>query len=386
MDRFTFINSLLHAMVILVGAGIGSFLNVVIYRVPLGMSVNHPRRSFCPPCGRQIPWYENIPLLSWLLLRGKCSACGAGISVRYFLVELLVAVLFYVTFLCFGGAWPALSQWGPQVLALWVFLALLVAGTFIDIEHFILPHSITFGGLGVGLVFATWVPQIVGQETHAQGLLVSFLSAFFGMGLLWTVVVLGKLAFGRLNVKFDQPTAWTIAEEHAEEPPTFRVGEEARAWEELFGSGTERLVITCASLRINERTWENVRAEVRMETVRVLDAAKDREAESFALEGITKLEGTTTAVTIPRDAMGMGDVFFIAMIGSFIGWQGVLASIFGGSILGSIISGVPRLLRLEKWSRIIPFGPFLAGGAALWVFYGPQFVDWYVRTVLHRDY
>src|SRR6188472_2921236 len=83
--------SLLDILIFLVGAGIGSFLNVVIYRLPLGMSVNKPRRSFCPICKKQIPWYRNLPLITWLAQRGKCAECGCKIPFRYFFVELLTA-------------------------------------------------------------------------------------------------------------------------------------------------------------------------------------------------------------------------------------------------------------------------------------------------------
>src|SRR4051812_38058197 len=128
--KYAFLNSILHVMVFLLGAGIGSFLNVVIYRLPLGMSLDNPRRSFCPSCKKQIPWYLNIPLLSWLMLRGKCANCKATISVRYFLVELLVALLFYATFRVFGGPWEELKLWGPHVFGVWLLLSLLVSGTF----------------------------------------------------------------------------------------------------------------------------------------------------------------------------------------------------------------------------------------------------------------
>src|SRR5438094_2219268 len=89
-----------------VGAIVGSFLNVCIYRMPLGISVNKPRRSFCPKCKYQIPWYSNLPLITWVAQRGKCRNCGAPISVRYVLVELLTALLFLAVWLrltLFGG-------------------------------------------------------------------------------------------------------------------------------------------------------------------------------------------------------------------------------------------------------------------------------------------
>ena len=110
MTRYQILNALLHAIVFFLGAGIGSFLNVVIYRLPRGLSVNQPRRSFCPSCKYQIPFYHNIPLFSWLFLRGRCAKCGATISSRYFWVELLVGALFYAVFARFGGDWPEVAQ------------------------------------------------------------------------------------------------------------------------------------------------------------------------------------------------------------------------------------------------------------------------------------
>ena len=106
------------------GAIVGSFLNVVIYRLPAGLSVNEPRRSFCPHCKAQIAWYHNIPLFSWLLLRGKCARCAAPIAFRYFAVELLTAALFLV----FWNRCEAAGAFG-LVLPLWVLLAAAAAAS-----------------------------------------------------------------------------------------------------------------------------------------------------------------------------------------------------------------------------------------------------------------
>src|SRR3954447_11804590 len=112
----------------ILGASIGSFLNVCIYGMPRDLSVNEPRRSFCPSCKYQIPWWRNLPLISWLTLRGKCANCGAPISFCYFGVELLTGLLFL-------GVWLHVSP-GAWVLALpyWVLVSLLVVATFIDFE------------------------------------------------------------------------------------------------------------------------------------------------------------------------------------------------------------------------------------------------------------
>lgn len=173
MTRYQVLNTLLHLIIFFMGAGIGSFLNVVIYRLPLGLSVNQPRRSFCPSCKYQIPFYHNIPLLSWLFLRGRCAKCSSTISSRYFWVELLVGLLFYAIFWRFGGDWALIREWGPQVLCLWLFVSLLVAGTFIDLEHFILPHEITIGGTVAGLLCALAVPELMSESTHLRSFLMS---------------------------------------------------------------------------------------------------------------------------------------------------------------------------------------------------------------------
>jgi leader peptidase (prepilin peptidase)/N-methyltransferase len=381
MNFYPFLTTLLEILVAFTGAVIGSFLNVVIYRVPRNLSVNEPRRSFCPSCKKGIPWYNNIPLVSWLMLRGKCADCGARISVRYFLVELLVAGLFYLIFKKSGGPWPLWPQWGPQVLAMWVFFSLLVAGTFIDIEHFILPHSLTICCVPVGMAFAFWAPQLVEQQTHSQGLLISFLSAFLGLGILWSVVELGKICFGRLNVKFDKPESWSISEKHPEQPPVLTLDGEDTAWEDLFARSSDRLLLHCPELKMDERRWTNVVAEVKAETVRVKTNAKSKEGELIQLADIKEMSGTTTHVTIPREAMGFGDVLLIAMIGSFCGWKAVLFTIFAGSVIGSIFAVVPRLFGKTEWTAKIPFGPYLAAGAGLWVFYGHAFLQWYLSVL-----
>ena len=115
------------------GSLIGSFLNVCIYRIPRNISVASPARSFCPNCQSTIPGYQNIPILSWVLLRGKCAACHAPISSRYLIVEALTGVLF-------ATATLLIPQ--PTVYSVWVILSILVVTTFVDLEFFIIPDSI----------------------------------------------------------------------------------------------------------------------------------------------------------------------------------------------------------------------------------------------------
>src|SRR5882762_4928439 len=135
------------------GCIVGSFLNVCIYRMPLGLSVVTPP-SHCPHCKYSIPWYLNMPLVTWLVLRGRCKNCDAPISLRYFLVELLTGVMFFEAWIAFGRQSPALA------LVYCLFLAGLIAATFIDFEHFIIPDEITIGGMVVGVICSLLVPGL----------------------------------------------------------------------------------------------------------------------------------------------------------------------------------------------------------------------------------
>jgi len=376
MTRYQILNALLHFLFFFMGAGIGSFLNVVIYRLPRGMSVNEPRRSFCPSCKNQIPMWLNIPIVSWIMLRGKCAKCGCSISPRYLGVELLTGLLFYGIFWKLGGDWAAFKEWGPTVLCLWIFTSLLVAGSFIDIEHYILPHEITMGGTVIGLICATIVPSLVGEETHLRGLGLSFASAALGLGGLWLVVELGKLAFGRKRHSFDSPTPWSVTQPDDEEPPVVTLGGEKTSWADIFSRASDRMIITCQTLQVNENASTNVTAELWMEKLKVRH--EDGKLEEFAMDKVIRLEGTTTSIVIPREAMGFGDVLLLMMIGSFTGWKCVLFTILAASLLGTIIAGLARVVGRNEWGQKIPFGPYLAAGALIWVFYGQEILDWYI--------
>jgi len=189
------------------GASIGSFLNVCIYRIPLDLSVVKPR-SHCPGCKQPIAWYQNIPVLSYLLLRGKCAKCGIRISPRYILVEILVAVLFALAWLKFGsvagprqfGLVPITEFWLVPVY--WLVVMGLVLGTFVDFEHMIIPDRVTLGGIACGLVASALVPELHGQTTVLHGLMKSVIGAATGWGLLWGVAMLGEFIFKKEAMGF----------------------------------------------------------------------------------------------------------------------------------------------------------------------------------------
>jgi leader peptidase (prepilin peptidase)/N-methyltransferase len=141
------------------GLAFGSFLNVCISRVPCDLSIVSPP-SFCPRCRASILWRDNIPLLSWIMLRGRCRKCGLPISLRYPAVELLTAVLFAACYTSFGFTWLTVK--------FCVFCFLVVGLTFMDAETGLLPHEFTYPGIVLGLVFAWIVP---GEATGTSSLL-----------------------------------------------------------------------------------------------------------------------------------------------------------------------------------------------------------------------
>jgi leader peptidase (prepilin peptidase)/N-methyltransferase len=133
----------LYAFSLLLGLVLGSFLNVVIYRVPQHESIVRPG-SHCPGCGASIRWYDNIPVVSWVALRGRCRTCGSEISLRYPLVEAITGIAFALAMWRFGLSWP--------VLVAWAFIAAMVAVAFIDYDHMIIPNKIVLPGAVLGLI------------------------------------------------------------------------------------------------------------------------------------------------------------------------------------------------------------------------------------------
>ena len=243
----------------LFGAVIGSFLNVCIVRLPEDQSVVSPP-SRCPRCGKPVEWRDNIPVLSWLLLGGKCRGCREPISILYPLVELATAVVWA------GMAW----YYGLSLDALKgaLFGTLLLGIALTDARKYIIPNEFTFGGLAIGLVLSA------AGGLHA--LLLALLGAAVGYSILWLVGMLGTWAF-------------------------------------------------------------------------------------------------------KEEAMGGGDIKMMAMVGSFVGWQGVLLTIMLGAIGGVVIFLPLRLFGRKK--KELPFGVFLAIGAAVTYVIGPSLIDWYSRFV-----
>jgi leader peptidase (prepilin peptidase)/N-methyltransferase len=242
----------------LIGLSLGSFLNVCILRLPRDESIFRPR-SRCMSCGRQITWYENVPVLSWLALRGRCLTCKAPISVQYPLVELATGVIWVGAYLLFGLGWQATSAA--------IFCTLLLGIAVTDARDYIIPDEFSVGGLvlGLALSFAPADPSP----------LMSLIGAALSFALMYGVAVVGEWAF-------------------------------------------------------------------------------------------------------KKPALGGGDIKMMAMVGAFLGPLYALLTIFVGSLVGAVIFGPIGL----KTGKLVPFGVFLAVGAAVVLLWGDAMVGWYATNVL----
>ena len=243
----------------LIGISIGSFLNVCIARIPEKKSIVSPP-SNCPKCGSGIKFYDNIPLLSYLFLLGKCRNCKTHISLRYPLVELLTGIFSVLLMFYYG---PSVSY-----LVYFCLVAALITITFIDLDHRIIPDVISLPAIPVG-----------------------FLASFLLVQLTWLDSLIGI----------------------------------------LVGGGSLLLV-------------------------------------AVVYEKLTGHEG-----------MGGGDIKLLAMLGAFLGWEGVLFTIMASSLLGTVIGGGAMLISGKGRRFAIPFGPFLSLGAVLYILWGDVLIGWYLE-------
>ena len=204
-ETFEFINEDLPwffaSLAAIFGALTGSFLNVCIYRIPAGRSIIYPGSSCA--CGRPIPFYHNIPIFSWLILRGRASCCEANFSIRYPAIELLTAVLFFWVWTIYA---PIVAIIGM------LFVAFLICATFIDLDHMIIPDRFSIGGMVIGVVLSFIFPSLHGLEglplvSNIQSGVTAIVGALVGAGLVYWIAVLGEIVFrkpamGEGDVKF----------------------------------------------------------------------------------------------------------------------------------------------------------------------------------------
>jgi leader peptidase (prepilin peptidase)/N-methyltransferase len=340
------------------GCMIGSFLNVCIYRLPLGQSIVSPP-SHCPHCRYSIPWYLNIPLVTWLYLRGKCRNCGAPISARYFVVELLTGLEFLACWAAFGPQSPALA------LVYGFFLAGLIVATFIDLEHFIIPDEITIGGMAAGFLCSFFVPVLHGQRSLAGALQQSLLGMVAGAGLIYFILRMGKLLFGRHKLALPPGTKVVFGE-----TAVFLADKEI-PYEELFYRQSDTIALHAQTVELADRCYRDVLVRLSPGWLQIGD-------EKLNPEEVPYLEAVGAEIVLPREAMGLGDVKFMAAIGAFLGWKAVIFSLMISSVIGSIVGVTLIALKRQAWSSRLPYGPYIALAAAIWIFGGRELLRWWL--------
>jgi len=332
------------------GCMVGSFLNVCIHRMPLGMSIVSPP-SHCPHCKYSIPWFLNIPLVTWLSLRGKCKNCGAPISVRYFLVELLAGLSFLACWLQFGRT----SVWLALVYA--VFLAGLIAATFIDFEHFIIPDEITIGGIIAGFIASFFLPVLHGETSLTGGMMQSLIGMGIGAGLIYGILRMGKLLFGRQRLSLPAEAKIVFSETCVHLP------DRDIPYEEIFYRSSDVIALEARRVELVDRCYKDVLVRLTPKSLQIGD-------ERLNPEEVPHLEAVSAEIVLPREAMGLGDVKFMASIGAFLGWQAVIFSLMVSSIIGSCVGVALIVLRRREWSSRLPYGPYIALAAVIWLFGG----------------
>lgn len=337
---------LLLAFSFLLGASVGSFLNVCIYRIPIeGLSVARPRGSFCPGCKTPIGFRDNIPLLSWLLLRGRCRSCKTSISVRYPGVELLTALLFVVVALRLGpGEGEVIDLTvAATILCGWGIFATLVVISWIDIDHQIIPDSLSIGGTSVALWMSLFLVRFpISGEIPFLEVPPELQEVPWGWGFLLATVcgVTSQVAFWR----------WVPD------------------WQ-----GKRRTLGSC-SLAFHIGATTGLLAAVALIEPGALGhpallGLRGALAGMAVGSGVIWIIGKLGSLAFGKEAMGFGDVKLMAFLGALLGPSLVLAALVLASLIGSVIG---LGIRWSTGSSYIPFGPFLCLGAATLILALPE--------------
>lgn len=351
----------------LMGACVGSFLNVVIYRVPRGISLADPARSFCPSCKEPIPWYFNIPLLSWWMLRGRCARCKRPISFRYWLVETATALLFAAL------AWLYDIEGVPTQILLCGWAACAIAMFAIDCEQMIVLPGLALLAAAFGLGAVALSPWLIDPECMYAGdaAVLGLAGAVAGYLILKVTALLGRLLFGRKRKEFEAGSEWELRESDDGEDIVLTLPDGEHRWSEIFLEPADRLYLDRATLTLGGKR----RAEGTL--VFTQEAIEAANGEVFRLEDWNEAGGTCARLRLRREAMGSGDAWIALAIGALCGWQGALFSLAAGSVLG-IFWGIAARVGC---GRPMPFGPFMLAAAFVWLAGGREWWNAWIAFV-----
>lgn len=363
----------------ILGALIGSFANVVIYRLPKGESIVFPG-SQCPNCAHKIKPWENVPILSWLLLRGRCSSCKTPISARYPFIEALTAA----GFVLLAWRWPV-ERFDFTVVPLLIVYAMLVMMTLIDLDHFILPDSLTLPAIVVALVGTLLYVSGSGLPSLGEALV----GGAVGAGILALINRIGSLVLRRFGDTAER--LWPVGMDQVN---IAAVGGALLGWQVGVGAAAISVVanlIVRRPLRLPEGIMYALWALALVASVvNPWVSPLASIAGTFAAAGIVSVLGAfywwirDLAVDEPSEeleeddepiAMGFGDVKLAAILGALLGWQNMLVGLLLAFIIGAVGGVIGRLLGGD---RVIPFGPPLALGGLIALFVGPAILDWYL--------
>ncbi len=239
-----------------------------------------------------------------------------------------------------------------------LFVSLLLVATMIDLQHWIIPNQITLGGIIGGIATSVLIPELMGTTSPGKAALLSATAAATGYGLLWGILELGKLAFGKKRTTFIDPLSLQLT---SPENPILHLGEELIDLDELLLRPSDHIVAYANWVEVAGQKFNNHHFSLRRNGLTINE-------HTWTLEEIIPFRAEITDIILPREAMGFGDVKFLGSIGAFLGWKGMLFALFGGSILGSIVALFLLLITRGRVGKSIPFGPALAGAATLWLF------------------
>jgi len=318
-------------MFLVFGAMVGSFLNVCIVRLPLDKSVVFPA-SHCVHCKKSIAWYDNVPIISWLVLQGKCRHCEGPISVRYWVVELAAALIFWGFYRYFGLS--------PLLLPYLVMAGCFMVAVFVDFAHRIIPDQVTVGGMAVGIVLSALIPALhpEGPTDAALGTAMAGTIVLVCMGLTFIYPF-----FCKHLMEDDDPAA--------DRPVKILVISSLLA-SILINAGAGFL-----PARFEPYAWS-------------LSAA----LSGFIVGGgLVYAMGLVGDIVFKKESMGGGDVKLMAMVGAFMGWKLAILSFFLAPFFGAAY-GIAEKIRTKD--STIAYGPFLVMGALVSLFWGHAIIRW----------
>jgi leader peptidase (prepilin peptidase)/N-methyltransferase len=244
------------------------------------------------------------------------------------------------------------------------FLAGLIVATFIDFEHFIIPDEITLGGAVVGFICSFLVPSLHNQDSLVEAIKSSLLGIGVGAGLVYFILRVGKLLFGRQKFGLPGRSKIVFTEFGVMLP------EKEYAYEEIFYRPSDAIALQAETLELIDRGYKDVAVRISPEVLKIGDEKLDPAT-------ILHMEAVTSEIVFPREAMGLGDVKFMAAIGAFLGWKAVIFCLMVSSLIGSLVGIALILARRQAWSSRLPYGPYIAGAAAIWIFGGKDLVQWW---------